>query len=181
MPINFDDLLAKKRPTTIECQIALDADVAEAHALALTAYEMAKMTAADNPGQKSAKDALRAAETALRAAEDEAVEAVVAFKFQGISRADWESLIDEHQATRDQKEKARLVDQAAPWNDDTFPPALVAACCVDPEMTYEQAQSMWKSDRWNFAELDALFNAAYNASRGRRVPQLGKGSGRTLN
>jgi hypothetical protein len=182
MAIDFEELLAKKRPTTVDVALALDADVAEAHATALAAYEVAKAVSVDNPDQKSAAAALRDAEAALEDAEAAAAESVVTFRFQGLGRSNWDALVDEHPATREQKDKARKDNASVPvWNEDTFAPALVAACCIDPVMSYEQAQQLWKSGEWNWAELRDLFNAAYNASRGRRVPQLGKGSGRTQN
>ncbi len=181
MAIDFEGLMAKKRPTTIECEIALDADLVEAHATALAAYEVARIVAADNPDQASSQDALRDAEAALEDAEAAAAEVVVAFRFRGLGANDWDALVDEHPATAEQKAEARRDGTPAPvWNKDTFGPALVAACCIEPEMTYEDAQQLWKSEEWNFAELRDLFNAAYNACRGRRVPQLGKGTGRTL-
>jgi hypothetical protein len=182
MALDFEELLAKKRPTTVEVTLAMDADVAEAHATALAAYEVARTVAVDNPGQKSAQEALRDAEAALEDASAALEQAVVTFRFQGLGRAEWDALVDEHPATREQKDKARKDNATVPvWNEDTFGPALVAACCIDPVMTYEQVQSLWKSEEWNWAELRDLFTAAYNASRGRRVPQLGKGFGRTLN
>lgn len=180
MALDFEELLAKKRPTVVECRIALDADLAEAHATALTEHDVAERVATDNPDQRSAQDALAAAQEALSAAEDAMEGTTAVFRFQGLGRAEWDALVEEHPATREQKEKARKESASPPvWNDDTFGPALVAACSVDPVITYEQAAMLWKSDKWNFAELKDLFGAAFSASRGRRVPQLGKGFGRT--
>jgi len=180
MALDFEELLERKRPTTAELPMALDADVAEAHATALAAYEVARDVARDNPGQKSAQDALRDAEGALEEAEAALSGAVVIFKFQGLGAHEYDALVDEHQATEDQKRKARQANLPVPvTNEDTFAPALVAACCIDPPMTYEQAVMLWKSDRFNHRELRDLFDAAWGVSRGRRVPQLGKGFGRT--
>lgn len=180
MALDFEELLERKRPTTAELPMALDADVAEAHATALAAYEVARTVAADNPNQKSSQDALREAEAALEEAASALAKAVVTFRFQGLGANEYDALVDEHQATEDQKRKARQANQPIPvTNEDTFPPALVAACCVDPPMTYEQAVSLWKDGKWNHRELRDLFDAAWGVSRGRRVPQLGKGFGRT--
>jgi hypothetical protein len=65
------------------------------------------------------------------------------------------------------------------WNDETFPPALVAACCVEPAMDYKQAAEMWTSPQWNAGELDDLFVTAWRTCRQRKAVDLGKGSGRT--
>lgn len=46
------------------------------------------------------------------------------------------------------------------WNPDTFPPALIAACAVDPEFTVEQAQQLW--DEWETSDSTKLFLACFN-------------------
>jgi len=181
MALDFEALLAKKRPTTVEVTIALDADIAETHATALAAYNVARTVATDHPDQESSKVALREAQDALDEAEAVLAEAVVTFRFKGINPAEYDALVEEHPATEDQKRKARKDNDTAPVvNLDTFKPALVAASCVEPEMDYEQAQMLWKDGNWNQKELADLFDGAWGASRGRRVPALGKGFGRTL-
>jgi hypothetical protein len=179
MAFDFEELQRRKRPATAECRIALDSEVIDTHARALAAYDAAKAVADEHPGPAS-KAALADAEDALETAEAAAAEATVTFKFKGLSEEDWDALVGEHPATSDQVRKARRDATSVPtWNEDTFPCALVAACCVEPEMTVEQVEQMWKSPDWNAAELQGLFSAAYSASRTRRVPELGKGFGRT--
>lgn len=179
MAFDFAELQRRKRPATAECALALDSDVIDAHSRALRAYETAKTVAEETP-TSTTKAALAEAEDALEVAEAAAAEATVTFKFRGISEEEWDALIDVHGPTPDQIRKARKDNAAAPtWNDDTFPQALVAASCIEPEMTAEQVGEMWKSPQWNAAELQGLFQAAYSASRTRRVPELGKGFGRT--
>ena len=58
-------------------------------------------------------------------------------------------------------------DEKADWDAETFPPALIAASCVDPELTLEQAQQIW--DEWEAAEAGPLFLACWglNELRGR--------------
>lgn len=181
MALDIEALLQRKRRNTAECPIAIDPDAIEAHTRALADCEAARAVAADNPERASARTALAEAEERLEAAERAADEATIVFRFRGLSDEEWDLLIDEHQPTPDQVHRARKKGETPPdWNPDTFPAALVAACCTDPGLTLDQAQAMWKSPDWNGAELSAIFNGAFTASRMRRVPQLGKGSGRTL-
>lgn len=180
MGIDFEELLARKRPATAEVSISLDSDLTDALATARAAFEVARTVALDHPDQRSSQVALEEAEVALDEAEEAAAGCIVTFRFEGLSGPDWDALVDEHPATTAQTDRARKAKEPAPvWNEETFEPALIAATCIDPEMTYEQVQMLFKSPGWNKAETEGLFMAAHNASRRRRVPQLGKGSGRT--
>lgn len=69
----------------------------------------------------------------------------VDFTVQALPRSEYRTLLDDHPPVKD----------GADWNADTFPPALVAACCVDPVMTLEQAQQMW--EEWEAGEVSRLF------------------------
>lgn len=59
----------------------------------------------------------------------------IEFKFQGIPYRDWTALIAAHPPTPQQRKRNDHVDH----NPDTFEPAAIAASCVDPEMTPEDA------------------------------------------
>jgi len=181
MPIDFEALLARKRPATAECVIALDAEAVDAVAAARAVWQAAEAAAIDHPELRSAQQARDNAEAALDAAEKAAADATATFRFEGISGPKWDLLVDAHPPTDEQVEKARAAKEELPtWNDDTFPPVAVAACCVEPAMSLEQVQQLFASGQWNAAETQGLFSAAHTASRTRRVPQLGKGFGRTL-
>lgn len=72
--------------------------------------------------------------------------------FQAISSHELDALRAKHPPTVEQKANGFSVNQ------DTFQPALVAACLTDPEMTYEEAKEMWASEHWSHGELNNLFN-----------------------
>lgn len=180
MPFDVQAFLADKRPNTTTCPIALDPDVIESHARAQAAVDVARGVVDENPSPTS-RAALEEAQEALEKAAQAAEAATVTFRFRGLSGDAWDALLGDHSPTKDQIAKARKDGVAVPgWNEDTFPQALIAACSLDPELSEDDVEQMRKSEKFNGAELQALFVAAYDASRARRVPQLGKGSGRTL-
>ena len=62
-----------------------------------------------------------------------------------------------------------------PFNSDTYPRALIAACIIEPEVTENDCLEWLDDDTWNEAEIEALFTAAMEANTQRRVLDLGKG------
>lgn len=82
------------------------------------------------------------------------------FRFRALSRKDYSDLLAAHQS-RDATKEA--------WNLDTFPPALIAASCIEPAMTVEQAEDLFS--RINQNGRDLLWSAAWRANTGEvRVP-----------
>lgn len=61
------------------------------------------------------------------------------------------------------------------FNPRTFPPALVAACCVEPVLSEDEAKRLWDSPAWSKGDLDALFAAAYEVNNRSGVEALTKG------
>jgi hypothetical protein len=55
------------------------------------------------------------------------------------------------------------------WDEETFAPALIAACCVSHDFTVEQWTSLW--DEWPAWVMYPLFSAAYEVcEQPSRVP-----------
>lgn len=73
----------------------------------------------------------------------------VDLRLRALPRREYRALLESHPA----------VKEGADWNADTFPPALLAACLVQPEFTLEQATEIW--DEWETEEASRLFLAAY--------------------
>lgn len=69
---------------------------------------------------------------------------------RALPRKPYRALIDAHPP---------LGDQKGDWNPDTFPPALIAACAVEPEFTVEQATEAWET--WETDEASRLFLTAF--------------------
>lgn len=116
---------------------------------------------------------------ALSAAQEAAEAATQIYTIQSIGRAAYRELIAEH-APREEDHQAQREDTGneqalARWNNDTFPPALILACCADPVLTESDVEEMWAE--WNDAEVISLFSAALAVNNQRRVVDLGKARG----
>lgn len=180
-PLTFDHLIGKKKPLTKTVAAVLDPDLAEVYEEARRDRDMAHARHQVRDDAESAAqllDADRRLEELRQQLEDE--EAVAYFKFRGIGRARYEALVDRHQPTENQRTKAKASGMGEiAWNHDTFPPALVAACLVDPPLTEEEVAQLWASEDWNQAELVTLLNTAIEVNGSRRTVDLGKDSRQT--
>lgn len=88
--------------------------------------------------------------------------------FDGISRDDFNALVDAHPPAEDDEKKGR------DYNPDTFPPALIAATCVDPGFDSPE-EVLGVIGDWNMTEREALFTAAMSTCVLSRVADLSKG------
>ena len=80
----------------------------------------------------------------------------ITFVFKALGRLVYDELVsDPDNAPSDEQKK-----EGAQFNPDTFPPALVAAAAVDPEISLEEAVEIFGDSEWNGAELQKLFFAA---------------------
>jgi hypothetical protein len=76
-------------------------------------------------------------------------EAATVFTFQALGRRAFEDLKLAYPPTEEQWERYRERVTAAYWvpapefEEVTFAPALIAACCIDPKMTLAEAQQLW--------------------------------------
>lgn len=85
--------------------------------------------------------------------------------FEAISYKELDALQAKHTPTQQQR-----VEGAA-FNRNTFPPALVAACSVDPKISESDARDIWTSDDWSTGELNTLFNTVSDlCMRGLDIP-----------
>lgn len=105
----------------------------------------------------------------------------VTFVFRALGRQDYEALgrIAEYQPTDTQRAEYRrqLMGQGVPARDlpilthnpETYPPALIAACCISPVMTVEDATSLWNSEKWTQEDCAELFLAAQLVNQAARA------------
>ena len=95
-------------------------------------------------------------------------EATVGFTFRALSRLEFEKLREAHPSD----------DKTEQFDSETFGPALIAACSVEPVLTDGDAQELW--DTWGNAEAIQLFAAAWAVNTEiRGVPFGGPGTGKT--
>lgn len=182
-PVTYDYLASRKRPVTDTVGIVLDPDLAEELEEARQARDAAWARAQARQNDSDAQAALWEAEEKLAQVQQRMVdeEAVVQFTFRSIGRAAYDALVDANPATPAQraKFKAQGITEGINWNEETFPPALVAACLVEPKLSEAEVQALWRDPNWNQAELSALVVAAIKVNGNRRTADLGKGSQRT--
>jgi hypothetical protein len=108
-------------------------------------------------------DAADAAELApLEQAATDALDAMDAatkwFTFRSLGRAPFRELLAKHPAREEDHDavSAQAEGSKAPYNMDTFPPALIQASCVDPILSDEDIAAIFDGDAWNDVEVNAL-------------------------
>lgn len=164
-PATFDHL-KKKQPMERTVSVVLSDDAARDFDAAAAALASARLTGQPTAEQEEAVAKARAALEAETAT----------LRFRSIGRKAYDALLREHPATDEQKEEAKAVGSPEPpYNIETFAAALIAASCVDPQMTEAQVRELW--DEWNTAEIVPCWMAALEVNTQRRVVDLGKGSG----
>jgi hypothetical protein len=171
--MGYAELRNRKTPRTVEVVIVLDDDWGR---------EVADMERRVRQVERDASG-VGAAATAARQELDEVSadldkllvdkdEKTVTFRFKALSRDRYERLLATHQPTKEQRARTTALGGFLQWNPDTFPPALMAACLVDPDdLTADDVQAMFVDDEWNQAELEALFSAALSACINRHAVQ----------
>lgn len=178
--LSFEELISKKKAVTKTVAIPLDPGLAEELTKAKEERDNLARTAAIRDKDTDAAARLWQAEENVAQIEQQLrdTDSVAYFKLRAIGRAAFDALVNAHPPTSAQRAKAKSLGLGGEmaWNPDTFPPALVAACLVDPEMTEDQARLLWEDDSWNAAETQALMDAALEVNGTRSIVELGKDS-----
>lgn len=89
----------------------------------------------------------------------------VTLKYQAIGMRAYDKLVAKHPPKPDQRAEGNSFDI------DTFAPALIAACSVDPEISPSEAKNIWDSEDWSRGDVMVLFrNAVELNNRGLDIP-----------
>lgn len=165
------DIKSRKKAVTKQVVIQLDGEMADRIAELRKAHSAAR----DADRMSNQPDTAPAIQKQIDELVEESRNTEVTFTFKSIGRFRYDELVDEHPPTKEAKK------EGAEFNADTFPPALVAESCVDPEMTNEDAVDIFASPDWNGAELRRLFFGALevNTETG-DIPLSRSGSDATL-
>ena len=174
-PATFDHLRSKKKPITRSVAICSDSDLQDAWDLLQMQVTNARSTLTfrdDEQTQRELDDLLAQVEEMKPQVE----EATLTFRFRSLSRKKYDELQSAHLPTPAQIQEAKDSGLGIPAvNTDSFPPALIAASCVEPEMTLDDAKSLWEDDEnWSQGELTMLYEVAIAVNQQRRVIDLGK-------
>ncbi len=80
------------------------------------------------------------------------------FTFRSMGRTAYRELLDKH-PPRDEDHQ-RMADagegEHAPYNLETFPPALIQECCIDPVLHDADITAIFAGDTWNAVEIQTL-------------------------
>lgn len=78
----------------------------------------------------------------------------IELKFVSIGAKAYDKLAAKHPPTAEQRLEGNS------FNTETFAPALIAACCVDPIMSEAEAKQLWNSDTWSRGDRLSIYRAA---------------------
>jgi len=151
---SFDDVMARAKPREATARILLDQNLLEEHETL-----SAKLSAIITDSMERPTEAVELSEQV--AALEERIEAEkVPFTFRSIGHRRWRDLLSEHPPLKQQLADNQHLD----FNPETFPPAAIAASCVEPEMTEEQVGTL--SEVLSVAQFSELWGACLTANVG---------------
>lgn len=177
---SYKDIKKRKKPAIIKVPIAMDGEFADEFNAAIQTLREAQDFATENPRDKAAAAAVVEAQEKVDSLRPDVEDQVVEFVFRSVGRSKFEALVDSCPPTKAQKTEAAKKNEEEPgWDHDTFPPTLISAALIEPELTEEEAFELWDSEEWNQAELVSLFLAALAVNQQRKVVDLGKEFGLT--
>lgn len=89
----------------------------------------------------------------------------VTLKYQAIGMRAYDKLVAKYPP------KAEARAEGASFDIDTFAPALISACSLEPEMSMDEVKAIWDSEDWSRGDVMVLFrNAVELNNRGLDVP-----------
>lgn len=147
----FADLIGKVKPARKTVAVCLDGTIA-GQLEELQAEYMSHANEGLAPAQE-AQDTL----AHIKALQAEAAEATHDFVMEAVSASAWRQLMVEHPPPEGDNE-------GYVWDTETFPPAAIAASCVDPKMTEDDARALF--ERLSNGQFVGLFHAALDVNNG---------------
>ena len=150
--LTMDKIMKKKKSVTKSVLIQIDGEIATELADLRALHVAAEAYDKKHNEDDTAPAVMGEIEELLERAE----ETEITFTFQSIGSVNYDELLgaEENKPTPEQEK------EGATFNLLTFPPALIAAASVDPEISTEQAIAIFEDRSWNGAELEKLFYAA---------------------
>lgn len=107
----------------------------------------------------------RTKEVTISSIDEDGYELELLIKFQALSPKEFDDLIAAYPPTPKQK------TDGMSYNPDTFGPALVAACALEPKMTVAEVTAIIDSGTWSPGEVNTLTGGAMSLCQtGAHVP-----------
>lgn len=155
------DRRPKKRPAMKRVRLASDMDV-------LGRYNDMKKQKASRTGWTDEQEAI------LASLEKQVAEDTVEFTLRAVGAKKFFRLVKDNPPTQEQVEEALKQEDEVNWNGETFPPALVWACLLEPQMPKEEFDEMWEDDL-SVGEQMMLLMAALEVNQGTPLVDVGNG------
>ena len=166
MALSFDELRAARKPRTKTVEVPLDEDIMRE----IDEIERALPLQRHLDETRNEPDQAPRLERQLEELKADAQVAAEDFEFQELPRPKYRELMAAHPSD----------DETLRWDEDTFAPALLHACCVSHEFTLEQWQTLW--DEWPAWVMYPMFGAAHEVcEQPSRFPFGSRSTGRTRN
>lgn len=151
--MSFEDIKAKAKPREARARIILDGELLAEHA-ALDARLQIGNDSLGSPAElRDVAERIQQVERDVEASEDE-------FVFRSVGFTAWLELMAEHPPTP----ADRKADPRADHNVRTFPPSAIAASCIEPELTVDDAK--WLMDNAPLSEWRKLWDACLTVNLG---------------
>lgn len=173
----LDHLRSKKKPVRKTVLIASDSELAAR----LTEMEEDLRRRENSPRVREGRapeseiSSLEALREEMKTVKAKVEKEAIKFVFQSLPRKQYEDLVLEHPANDTQvKEAEKEGVQGLQWDPETFPYALIDACCIEPAHDPGDLSTELQTDRWNQAEVQELFQAAMFVHVSRQIVTLGK-------
>lgn len=160
---DISEIIRRKKPNEKQVEILLEPVLKSA--IEEKEKEVDRAMRLERSGRKSIdQKAASTLQEELDAMLEEARENSVIFHFRDIGRKNLDQLVLKYPPTEEQKAlwKAEGNQGTLGYNLETFPPALIAACCIDPVMTYEEAVTI--CEEWGGGDIETLFYAGAMAA-----------------
>lgn len=179
MARTINQILTEKKVQTVKFDLLLDPRLAEDRALlksALGRLEMqlgaAKRTG-NLEGHKETETAITETEKQIKQLDTKIRKQTETFEFRALGRKVIQTILKTHRPTGNQikefqeglKEQGLSQNEPLAWNNDTFPPALIAASCASHEMSYEDALQLWNNENFNLGELGTMWQTAWSINQ----------------
>lgn len=132
--MDLDDLIAAAQPRTEEVRVCVRGDLVSKH-IKLVEELNGALSKDKSLGANSEAQRISAEIVAL---ENEQEEHSLTFRISEVSARKWANLLAKYPPTPKQRR-----EQNADHDPDKFPPAALAACCVEPEVSPLQAERLF--------------------------------------
>ncbi len=153
MSKSFEEIRRLKKPNEVTVEIVLDPETSRVIDELERRYEREKRLDERQNRAQLAPNILKEIENLREQMEDDKV----TFSFRDPGRQKFDALVDAFPPSEQDRKENQFQ-----WDPDGFVPALIALAALDPKLSDVEAKEIY--DEWGRGDVEALFNAALQAS-----------------